>query len=61
MGRTSLALLRLRWAVADLCGLLAGVAAVLIGLLVWLVWSLRWPLAVAIVATLALLASGGSI
>ena len=61
MGRTSLALLRLRWAVADLCGLLAGVAAVLIGLLVWLVWELRWPLAVAIVATLALLASGGSI
>ena len=61
MGRTSLALLRLRWAVADLCGLLAGMAAVLIGLLVWLVWELRWPLAVAIVATLALLASGGSI
>lgn len=61
MGRSSLALLRLRWAVADLCGLLAGVAAVLIGLLVWLVWELRWPLAVAIVATLALLASGGSI
>ena len=61
MGRTSLALLRLRWAVVDLCGLLAGVAATLLGLLVWLVWSLRWPLAVALVAALAMLASGGSI
>lgn len=61
MGRTSLALLRLRWAVADLCGLLAGVAAVLIGLFAWLVWALRWPLAVAIAAALALIASGGSI
>lgn len=60
MGRTSLALLRLRWAVADLCVLLAGIAACLMGLLMWLVWALRWPLAVAFVALLAYLAMGGA-
>lgn len=60
MGRTSLALLRLRWAVADLFGLLAGVAACLMGLFMWLVWALRWPLAVALVALLAYLAIGGA-
>lgn len=60
MGRTSLALLRLRWAVVDLCGLLAGVAACLMGLVLWLVWSLRWPIAVVSVALLAYLAMGGA-
>lgn len=59
MGRTSLALLRLRWAVTDLCGLLAGIAACVVGLLVWLLWALRWPMAVAFVALLAYLATGG--
>lgn len=60
MGRTSLALLRLRWAVTDMCGLLAGVAAIFVGLLMWLVWALRWPIAVVCVALLAYLAMGGA-
>lgn len=59
-GRASLALLRLRWAVEDACAVVTGIMAIAAGLVMWLVWSLRWPLAVAFLALLALVLSGGA-
>ena len=51
-------MLRVRWAVEDACAVASGAVAVAAGFAMWLVWALRWPLAVAFAALLALVLSG---
>lgn len=46
-GRISLAWLRVKWAVTDLCYLVGAVVGLVLGLFCVTVYALRWPIAVA--------------